>query len=1036
MKLNKEKAVCAIREKIAEPLGMDVFQAAAGICEISSSKMADLIRKVTVDKGYDPRDFVLLVYGGAGAQYAASYGAEAGVKRVIVPYAAAGFSAFGAATSDIVANRSLSLPMLVPPEVKKLNEIYYGLNRKVVDDLRRNGVSDSEMVLIQSVDIRFRRQVHEVNIPVPGGELNAESIQWIVQSFETKYENLYGKDTAYKAAGMEMVSYRVTGIGKTKKPASLKYSLHDPNPSSAKKGTRDAFFKPNGGFVATNVYDIEKLKPGNLVNGPAIVETPLTTIVIQPGQRGLVDEYLNVVIEPRTIEKSFPEVRTRRKALDPVTFEILRHRLWSIVDEAASTIKRMSGSPVATEAGDFNVGLLDALGNQLLVGLYITGHAATQDLVVRHILAEYEDNPGIGKEDMFICSDPYIGALHQSDIVCLAPIHWRNRLVAWSGCTIHQIDVGGPTFGGFAVGAKSIFEEPPPIPPLKIVEKGRLRKDIQREFLIRSRVPELVALDLRAQIGANNVVKTRVHQLIERYGVNTLAAVMNKMVKHVETRVKARLKELPDGTWRHQTFIEHDGLENKIYGCRLTMTKTDDNLVLDYTESDEQAPGLINASCGGLRGGVMSSILPLLGYDIPWTPEGFWKAIKLVTKRGTILDANWPAGMSGSPVSAMRAVTVLTHVCIAKMFEASEKYRDRAMASWRGSGSILNLTGTNQRGERFGTMLLDAMASGTGARSYKDGIESGGSITSIASSTANVEYIEYLFPLLYLYRHHQEDSGGPGKFRGGVSGVSSFTLYNSPGPIDVILFSYGCEQPTGAGIAGGYPGGTSEFVVMKRSNVSQLLNTGKVVETIEQLNGELEVWPAMKVTRLDRGDVLLWNYASGGGYGDPLQRDPQLVLKDVAQKLVSTQCSSEIYGVVFTPNFAVDIERTQQQRAKLRQERSEQGSKVGPVTGSSYEHVALSIGENLTCNRRGDSLLTCCKVCGAVIGPVTENYKLRTSVAEYPITRAGLAVIPYTKESRFVLREFYCPGCFTLFDVEINVRDAPFVWDVQLASLI
>ncbi|MDP2663351.1 MAG: hydantoinase B/oxoprolinase family protein, partial [Dehalococcoidia bacterium] len=425
--------------------------------------------------------------------------------------------------------------------------------------------------------------------------------------------------------------------------------------------------------------------------------------------------------------------------IDPITFEVLRHRLWAINDEAGSTIKRISGSPIATEAYDFNTGILNAQGDMLIIGVYITTHASVQDIIIKNILKDYAENPGIGEDDMFITNDPYYGALHQSDVTLVAPIHWKGELVAWCGCTIHQIDVGGPVPGSFAVGAHSIYEEPPPIPPMKIVEGGVLRRDLEREYLRRSRTPALVGLDLRAQIAANNVAKTRTLQLIESYGIDTVRAVMDRMMDYVAARFRDRLKELPDGIWKHVSFVEHDGLEDKVYPCWLTATKSGDRLTLDFTEAAAQAPALINGCYSGLRGGIMSSVLPMLCYDMPWSPAGLWRAIDLKTKKGTMVDAEWPAGVSMAPISACWAARVAVNVCLGKMLAASDTLRDHAMASWQGAWPGQNLAGINQRGEPFGTMILDSMAGGSGARTWKDGVDTGGILSSLGSATANVE---------------------------------------------------------------------------------------------------------------------------------------------------------------------------------------------------------------------------------------------------------------------------------------------------------
>src|SRR3990167_512680 len=230
-----------------------------------------------------------------------------------------------------------------------------------------------------------------------------------------------------------------------------------------------------------------------------------------------------------------------QRKLDPVTFEVLRHRLWAINDEAGITIKLVSGSPIVTEGYDFNTGVLTCRGDMVIMGVYVGSHASVMEEIIRHIQEDYKDNPGINEGDMFLCNDPYYGALHQPDVTIIAPVHWDGKLVAWTGCTAHQVDVGGPVPGGWSVGATSIFQEATPIPPIKIVEGGIIRKDLEKEYLRKSRLPGLVALDLRAQIAANNVSGKRLQELMKLYGTETVLLAMEQIISYVESRFKSRL---------------------------------------------------------------------------------------------------------------------------------------------------------------------------------------------------------------------------------------------------------------------------------------------------------------------------------------------------------------------------------------------------------------------------------------------------------------------------------------------------------------
>ena len=423
--------------------------------------------------------------------------------------------------------------------------------------------------------------------------------------------------------------------------------------------------------------------------------------------------------------------------LDPVTFEILRHRVWAINEEACTTLRLVSGSPVANEAFDMDCGLLTADGQVFVVGAYIVIHATSVDLVVQDIMREYKDNPGINEGDMFICNDPYVGAQHQNDTVVCGPIHWKGELIGWSGAVIHQIDVGGGKAGQVQPGAESIFGEQPLLPPVKIVERGVLRKDIERDYLRRSRLPQLTGLDMRAKIAAVNVTRKRIQELIEQRGLDTYKALVKGIIDMAEKRFRARLREFPDGTWRHRSYIDYDG---KIYTCLCSMTKEGDALTFDFRGTDPQAPAVINAPYGSLVGHILVSVFSYLCYDIPWCPAGILKAIKIISEEGTVVHAKWPAGVCKSTTAGGWTVINLTSVTLAKMFASSPKHRDHFMSSWMGCMTVEELFGIDQRGQYFGGTVLDSMAGGGGARHNRDGLDTGGFLDSVSAIISNVEY--------------------------------------------------------------------------------------------------------------------------------------------------------------------------------------------------------------------------------------------------------------------------------------------------------
>jgi N-methylhydantoinase A len=306
MKLNKDKAVAAVSEKIAKPLGLDTIHAAAGIRRVIDSQMADLLRTITIGKGYDPRDFTLFAFGGGGPTHCSSYGAELNVKRIVVPYTATVHCAFGAGNADLfhVIERTeiMHTPMFFEAASKYLshkdfNRIFEDMEREGKDILSEENVKEQDMEFHRSIDLRYRRQVFELTIPIREGKLNAEDVDRLAADFDKAYEELYGAQTAFRQAGIETTLFRVEALGKVNKSQLKVYDRATDDVTNACMGERKIYFYEIGDYISTRIYDGAKIGRGHIIDGPAIIHQMGTTIVIGAGQKGKVDRYLNVVIE-------------------------------------------------------------------------------------------------------------------------------------------------------------------------------------------------------------------------------------------------------------------------------------------------------------------------------------------------------------------------------------------------------------------------------------------------------------------------------------------------------------------------------------------------------------------------------------------------------------------------------------------------------------------------------------------------------------------------------------------------------------------
>jgi len=298
MRLSKAAAFKAIEERIAKPLGMDTVEAASGIYKIINSHMSDLIRKATVERGYDPRDFILFAYGGAAPVHAARYAAELGVRQVIVPLTASVHGAMGLIGSDVVYEYGKSDHLVVPGDLDRINANFSLLVDKAIADLRFAGFEEQAIKVTRSLDIRYRYQVHELNVPLTSGmsRISADDMDQIYSRFDELYEQTYGAGSGYRDAGKEIMVFRVIAVGGIEKPNIRSYPIKNEPADKSLKGKREIYFDEYARFVSTNIYDFSRMTPGTEISGPAIIETPITTIVINPDDSATIDEFLNVRI--------------------------------------------------------------------------------------------------------------------------------------------------------------------------------------------------------------------------------------------------------------------------------------------------------------------------------------------------------------------------------------------------------------------------------------------------------------------------------------------------------------------------------------------------------------------------------------------------------------------------------------------------------------------------------------------------------------------------------------------------------------------
>ncbi len=298
MRLDPARARQIFAEKIAQPLGMNVEKAAFGIYRVATAQISDLIHEITVERGLDPRDFVLHAFGGSCGIIAGMFGAELQVKRMVIPYTASVNCAFGLVSADIVHEYSQTALLPVPSPPQAINDIYKPMIEHARRQLKDEGFADAAIRLEWSIDLRYSRQVHEVTTMVRSvTPFDEAGLHQLVADFEAQYERKYGKGSAFREAGIEMTMFRLTARGLIDRPRLEPLPLAGADSGPAKTGRRPIFVEAKNGMAEADIYDFEKLKPGNVITGPAVIHTPITTIVLQANQRSTMDGYRNVLID-------------------------------------------------------------------------------------------------------------------------------------------------------------------------------------------------------------------------------------------------------------------------------------------------------------------------------------------------------------------------------------------------------------------------------------------------------------------------------------------------------------------------------------------------------------------------------------------------------------------------------------------------------------------------------------------------------------------------------------------------------------------
>ncbi|WP_354701580.1 hypothetical protein DSM112329_01901 [Paraconexibacter sp. AEG42_29] len=745
--------------------------------------------------------------------------------------------------------------------------------------------------------------------------------------------------------------------------------------------------------------------------------------------------------DPLPISDKIALHRASDTDLDPITFEILSTKLWNINEEHADTIQRVSGSLIVVECYDFNTSITTELGESVLFAPYIQYFGGAAEYIVKYTLENRGDSPGIEPGDVFICNDALIAGSHAMDVGIYAPVFVDGEIFCWVFNAAHVRDTGGTAPGGFVLDGTDVYSDAPMLRAVKVADRNGIRADIEDTFMRFSRVPHLLALELRSQIVGVNRARLRIEETVAQYTAATVKATMNKLIDDAEQSIAARLRQVPDGRW---TDVIHAGGavpgDRTVHKIVLTVEKRGDELFFDNHGTDPEI-GTINCGFGQWRSAIGCALVQLLAYDHRFCVAGALRRAHFDSYQGTITTISRDASFSslhGAIVTISQAERILAKM----LFPDPELRRSVGASSALSSAGYIIHFGLDQYGQQFATGVLDASAGGVGAFSFRDGIDQGGTTFWPKSEISDVETAEQAFPYLYLYRKAARNAGH-GKYRGG-NGIA-FALAGHQTPLQLYtIINAAPGLPTQGGLFGGHWSSTTQFHGVAASDVEARFAAGELPATsgeIRSLAGDHADLRAKEINRSFSGsDVVEATLFGGGGYGDPLEREPAAVAGDVRDGLVRADLAESVYGVVLTDAGEADSHATSALRDARRAARLADGVKPDANRDDRSAATSVRLGEQLGAAFADDEVVYCCSACDSVLAPIDQNYKTFAVRIDSQLTDIDDQVFsdPALDTDAHVVYSMYaCPSCGVALDNEIRIEgDAP-VWDMRpdLASL-
>lgn len=572
---------------------------------------------------------------------------------------------------------------------------------------------------------------------------------------------------------------------------------------------------------------------------------------------------------------------------DPIAFELFKNAIFSISDEMALTVFRTTYSGVLKDNMDYSTGFADADGKLVAQGLTLPGHLGSVPTAMEAIMRHYRDDMVPG--DVFIMNDPFDGGMHLPDIFVFKPLYHGGKRLAFACTVCHHSDVGGRVAGSNASDSTEIYAEGLRIAPLKLYEAGKVNQTLMTIIEKNVRLPVQVFGDLRAQLAACHIAEKQFAELIQKYGISQTKLFMNECVDYAERLTRAAIEKLPDGEWSFEDWIDDDGIDyGKPIRLFVTIRKRGNHMVVDWTGTSPQVKGAINNTLSYTKAASYTGVRSVLPPNIP-NNEGVFRAIEVICPPGTVGNGVLPAACAARGLTGFR-MTDCMFGALAMMLP------ERVKAAGDGGNTGVSIGGYDAERKPF--IYVDFTCGAWGARPWADGLD-GNSHMFANMASHSIEVTEAEHPIQLIAYEFVADKAGAGKFRGGVPFKRDYRFLEEEAVLQVRADR---RDHRPFGLYGGSPGQPSE----------NYLNPAT----------ENRVLPGKFTMTIHKGDVFRHVLAGAGGWGDPLERDPAAVLRDVRNELLSAAKARADYGVVVdVARWTIDAATTAALRDDMRHRR-------------------------------------------------------------------------------------------------------------------